>query len=86
MENFKFIAGQASSINQYKTTRSKLLKCCANVYFNKQCLAINDWCVILIWIYEWFKPYPIHEFVRMVTVFIADLSGISSLGNNVSEG
>jgi len=39
MENFKFIAGQASSINQYKNTRSKLLKCCANVYFNKQCLA-----------------------------------------------
>ena len=39
MENFKFIAGQASSINQYKNTRSKLLKCCANIYFNKQCLA-----------------------------------------------
>ena len=39
MENFKFIAGQASSIKQYKNTRSKVLKCCANVYFNKQCLA-----------------------------------------------
>jgi len=39
MENFKFIAGQASSINQYKNTRSKLLKCCANIYFNTQCLA-----------------------------------------------
>jgi len=39
MENFKFTAGQASSINQYKNTRSKLLKCCANTYFNKQCLA-----------------------------------------------
>jgi len=39
MENFKFIAGQASSINRYKNTRSKLLKCCANIYFNKQCLA-----------------------------------------------
>ena len=39
MENFKFIAGQASSINQYKNTRSKLLKCCANIYSNKQCLA-----------------------------------------------
>jgi len=39
MENFKFIAGQARSINLYKNTRSKLLKCCANIYFNKQCLA-----------------------------------------------
>jgi hypothetical protein len=41
MENtkFKFIASQAKSINSYKNTRSKLLKCCANIYFNKQCLA-----------------------------------------------
>jgi len=39
MKNFKFIAGQASSINQYKNTTSKLLKCCVNIYFNKQCLA-----------------------------------------------
>jgi len=37
-ENLKFTAGQGSSINQYKNTRSKLLKCCANIYFNKQCL------------------------------------------------
>jgi len=39
MENIKFIAGQARAINLYKNTRSKLLKCCANVCFNKQCLA-----------------------------------------------
>jgi hypothetical protein len=39
MANTKFIASQAKSINSYKNTRSKLLKCCANVYFNKQCLA-----------------------------------------------
>ena len=39
MENFKWIAGQASSINQYKNTRPKLLKYYANVFFNKKCLA-----------------------------------------------
>ena len=33
METFKFIAGQANSINQYKNTRSKRLKYCANIYF-----------------------------------------------------
>jgi len=38
MENIKFIVGQTSSINRYKNTRSKLLKC-ANIYFNRQCLA-----------------------------------------------
>ena len=39
MENFKFIAGQASSITHYKNKSFKLLKYCANIYFNKQCLA-----------------------------------------------
>ena len=39
MENIKFIAGQARSINLYKNTRSKLLKCCANVCFKKQYFA-----------------------------------------------
>ena len=39
MENFEFIAGQARAISLYKNTRSKLLKCCANICFNKQCLA-----------------------------------------------
>ena len=38
MANFKFVASQAKTINLYKNTRSKLLKCCANIYFNKQCL------------------------------------------------
>jgi ACR3 family arsenite efflux pump ArsB len=33
---FNIIASQAEAI--YKNTRSKLLKCCANIYFNKQCL------------------------------------------------
>jgi hypothetical protein len=36
---FKFIASQATTINLYRNTRSKLLKCNANIYFNKQCLA-----------------------------------------------
>jgi len=38
MTNVKFIARQANADNLYKNCRSKLLKCCANIYFNKQCL------------------------------------------------
>ena len=41
MINIKFIASQAKSINLYKNTRSKLLKYCASIYFNKQCIAKN---------------------------------------------
>jgi len=39
MAPFKFLASQAHSINQYKNIRTNVLKCCANVYFNRQCLA-----------------------------------------------
>jgi 5'-3' exonuclease len=39
MNNIKQLASQAQLINRYKSTRSKLQKCCANIYFNKQCLA-----------------------------------------------
>jgi len=35
MENFKFRAGQASSINQYKNTRSKLLKMLCKYLFQQ---------------------------------------------------
>ena len=42
MTNVKFIARQASSVNLYKNCRSKLLKCCVNIYFNKQCLLIPE--------------------------------------------
>jgi hypothetical protein len=40
MENIKFniVASQAKSIYLYKNTRSKLQNCCANIYFNRQCL------------------------------------------------
>jgi len=38
MTSLKFIASQAKSINRYKNLRTKLAKCCANIYFNKQCL------------------------------------------------
>ena len=31
-------ASQAHLVNQYKNIRSKLQKCCANIYFNKQCI------------------------------------------------
>ena len=39
MNNIKLLASQAHLVNRYKNTRSKLQKCCANIYFNKQCLA-----------------------------------------------
>jgi len=39
MEGIKFIASQAKSIHHYKSLRSKILKCNANIFFNKQCLA-----------------------------------------------
>jgi hypothetical protein len=32
------LASQARSINQYKNLRTKVMKCCANIYFNQQCL------------------------------------------------
>ena len=38
MASIKFIGCQACTIFQYKNTRIKVLNCCANIYFNKQCL------------------------------------------------
>ena len=35
------IPSQAYHINQYKNLRRKTLKCCADIYFNKQCLQQN---------------------------------------------
>jgi hypothetical protein len=37
MERIKLLDCQAKSINTYKNTKTKLLKCCANIYFNKKC-------------------------------------------------
>jgi len=34
MEGIKFIASQAKSIHHYKSLRSKILKCNANIFFN----------------------------------------------------
>jgi hypothetical protein len=34
----KSVASQTPIINLDKNLRSKLLKCCANIYFNRQCL------------------------------------------------
>jgi len=39
MNSIKLIASEAHLVNRYKNMRSKLQKCCANIYFNKQCLA-----------------------------------------------
>jgi hypothetical protein len=38
MTTVKLLACQAHSISLYRNLRSKLLKCCANIYFNKRCL------------------------------------------------
>jgi hypothetical protein len=38
MAFIKFIASQAHTTNQYKNTRTKVLKFWANIYFNQQCL------------------------------------------------
>ena len=38
MASIKFIASQARTFFQYRTTRIKVLKCCANIYFNKECI------------------------------------------------
>jgi len=39
MTNVKLIASQAHLVKQYTNIRSKLQKCCANIYLNKQCIA-----------------------------------------------
>jgi len=38
MAPIKFVASQARSFNQYKNIRTKVLKCCANIYCNRQFL------------------------------------------------
>jgi hypothetical protein len=38
MTNVKLLASQALLVSLYMNIRSKLLKCCANIYFNKQCI------------------------------------------------
>ena len=39
MSSIKFVhASQARNIYRYKNIKRKILKCCANLYFNKQCL------------------------------------------------
>ena len=41
MDHIKLIACQAYSINLYRNIRTKIMKCCANKYFNQQCLTSN---------------------------------------------
>ena len=38
MAPIKILASQAQSISLYKDVRTKVMKCCANIYFNQQCL------------------------------------------------
>ena len=38
MASVKFTVSQARSIYQYKNLKVKVLKCCADIFFNRQCL------------------------------------------------
>jgi hypothetical protein len=38
MDTIKVIASQAKSVNMYKNSKTKLLQCCANICFSKQCV------------------------------------------------
>ena len=38
MDPIKVLANQAHSGNLYKNLRTKVMKCCAKIYFNLQCL------------------------------------------------
>jgi len=48
------LASQAHSINQYKRLRSKVLKRCANIYFNCQWLKKKKYCCV------WLKTVTIY--------------------------
>ena len=37
MAPIKFNASQARTIFQYRNIKTKIMKCCANIYFNRQC-------------------------------------------------
>jgi len=54
MNNYKLLATQAQLVNRYKNTRSKLQKCCANIYFNKQCIAWYNYQTNKGVLTEWF--------------------------------
>jgi hypothetical protein len=41
MENIKLLASQAKHIYRYNSLRFKILKCNADIFFNRQCLATN---------------------------------------------
>ena len=38
MPTIKLVASQAKCTKQYKNLRVKVLKCCVNIYFNRQCM------------------------------------------------
>jgi len=37
MPSFTFVASQAKCIYLYKNLRAKVQRCCADIYFNRQC-------------------------------------------------
>ena len=41
MPSYKFVASQAKCIYSYKNLREKVQRCCASIYFNRQCLKLG---------------------------------------------
>ena len=42
MAPIKILASQAKYINLYENMRTKIMKCCANMCFDRQCLARQE--------------------------------------------
>jgi len=47
MDHIKLIVCQAYSINLYRNIRMKIMKCCANIYFNPLNAELNSICHLL---------------------------------------
>jgi hypothetical protein len=48
MAPIKFLASQVKYINLYKNLRTKVMKCCANIYFNRQLYFIEY--IVVFWL------------------------------------
>lgn len=49
MVPIKVWASQAQSINLYKNLRTKVMKCCENIYFDRQCLIKADYVLMIVY-------------------------------------
>jgi len=65
MSSFKFAASQAKRIYLYTNLRAKVQRCCANVYFNQQCLKLG----VIPKYAQINKQAPIHSILDFLNVF-----------------